>query len=283
MKCPKCQYELIENAKFCQNCGINVDVENDTKNAKQLESKNSDNSRFLGTILGLLIVGFIAYGCITQAIHYGDTYRGALQDIKNEQWSSAKSKLEVLGNYRDCEILLPDVNYNYYLQTGNENFNNKNYSGALLNYEQAKLYKNTDETLTVKIQKTKDLLAKQEAEQRKAQEIAKKKAEQERLRKQREKELKDKEELSELTRMVNQAFVRTEFFDAGDSFATGFNFYAYPDAWYQLSYTEQQNVFASCVKYVELKLGVSSNHALKYTHIINIYSDLPMASYTILD
>ena len=205
MKCPKCQYELIENAKFCQNCGINVDIENDTKNAKQLESNNSDNSRFLGTILGLLIVGVVGYGCITQAIHYGDTYRGALQDIKNEQWSSAKSKLEELGNYRDCETLLPDVNYNYYLQTGNENFNNKNYSGALSNYEQAKLYKNTDETLTVKIQKTKDLLAKQEAEQRKAQEIAKKKAEQAK----RQAELAKK---AKTQKMLNNVVILSQYF-----------------------------------------------------------------------
>lgn len=205
MKCPKCQSELIENARFCQNCGISVDVKCDTKNVTQLESNNSDNSRFLGTILGLLIVGFVAYDCITQAIHYGNIYKGALHNIKNEQWSSAKSKLEKLGNYKDCKILLPDVNYNYYLQTGNEKFNSKNYSNALSNYEQAKLYKNTDETLTIKIQKTKDLLAKQEAEQRKAQEIAKKKAEQAKRQAEQAKKAK-------IQKMLNNVVILSQYF-----------------------------------------------------------------------
>ena len=226
-----------------------------------------ENNKEIIAIL-LIFASVICIGIFINIQTTKDLYTSLQSDINNNLWQNAKEKAEKLGNYKDCQSLLPNIYFHYYLQVGDEQFVNKNYDSALENYKKAKLYKSSEKDIDKKIKNVEVQIEKERI-----------KAEQERLRAERERQIEEqkekqrrKVELSDLTRMVKRAFAYTEFLDCGNSGGTGFNFYVYPECWNQLGYEEKQNIFNSCVRYVELKLNVNSSHAYRYTRIINVYT-----------
>lgn len=203
-----------------------------------------------------------------------DLYNNLVSSVENKNWDSAKSSLDQLGNYRNSLSYTDEVNFQYYLTNGDKEYSNKNYNNALDLYYKAHNYKKEDKNLhknlQIKINKTENQIKIQKAEEEKKAAIAKAKAERQ-----------NRQELADLERLVKQAFVKTYFLN--DQLTTAFNFYVYPEIWYQQSIEDQQNIFASCVRYVELKTGVDKEKAYYHTRIINIDSNLPVASYTLFE
>lgn len=210
-----------------------------------------------------------------------DLYNNLVSSVENKNWDSAKSSLDQLGNYRNSLSYTDEVNFQYYLTNGDKEYSNKNYDKALNFYNNAHNYKKEDnnlhKNLQIKINKTENQIKLKEVEDRKKAAIAKAKA----LKKQEAIKRQNQQELAELERLVKQAFVKTYFLN--DQLTTAFNFYVYPEIWYQQSIEDQQNIFASCVRYVELKTGVDKEKAYYHTRIINIDSNLPVASYTLFE
>lgn len=203
-----------------------------------------------------------------------DLYNNLVSSVENKNWDSAKSSLDQLGNYRNSLSYTDEVNFQYYLTNGDKEYSNKNYNNALDLYYKAHNYKKEDKNLhknlQIKINKTENQIKIQKAEEARKAAIAKAKAERQ-----------NRQELADLERLVKQAFVKTYFLN--DQLTTAFNFYVYPEIWYQQSIEDQQNIFASCVRYVELKTGVDKEKAYYHTRIINIDSNLPVASYTLFE
>lgn len=203
-----------------------------------------------------------------------DLYNNLVSSVENKNWDSAKSSLDQLGNYKNSLSYTDEVNFQYYLTNGDKEYSNKNYNNALDLYYKAHNYKKEDKNLhknlQIKINKTENQIKIQKAEEARKAAIAKAKAERQ-----------NRQELADLERLVKQAFVKTYFLN--DQLTTAFNFYVYPEIWYQQSIEDQQNIFASCVRYVELKTGVDKEKAYYHTRIINIDSNLPVASYTLFE
>jgi len=234
----------------------------------------------------LIIGGTIVLGITNN----NKLYDAMKKDITNREWINAKTKLETLGNYKDSQSFSNEIYYNYYTLVGDNLNQEKQYLGALSNYKKAYQLNSNDENLVQKIKKIEKILQKLKEEEEKAkklkqqqEELKRKQEEVAKLKAEKERKIKEQNELYELKKLVNRAFVKTDFLDDGDSSSTSFNFYTYPDNWYQLNYTEQKNVFNSCVRYVELERNISWHHAYRYTKIINVFSNLPMASYTLFE
>ncbi len=204
-------------------------------------------------------------------------YNNLVSSIQNKDWNNAKSNLDALGDFKDALSYANEVNYEYFVKNGNENFAGKNYNIALDYYNKAQNIKKDDKNLQVKIDKTKTQIKIQEEEEKRKIKLAQEKREKE----ERQKRQQEQRELADLERLVKQAFVKTYFLD--DELTTAFNFYVYPEIWYQNSIVDQQNIFATCVRYVELKTGISKEKAYYHTRIINVDSNLPVASYTLLE
>ncbi len=91
------------------------------------------NFKIIGIIIAIVILGSMFAG----VQHKNAVYKEIQKEITAENWSSAKNKLEWLGNYKDCEVLLKDVNYHYYINLGDKNFEQKDYKSALNFYNKA--------------------------------------------------------------------------------------------------------------------------------------------------
>lgn len=215
-------------------------------------------------------------------------YNNLVTSIQNKDWNNAKFNLDELGDFKDALSYANEVNYEYFVKNGDENFVAKNYNIALDYYNKAQNIKKDNKNLQVKIDKTKTQIKIQEEEEQRKIKLEQEKREKERKaaiqkREQEERQRRQHEqrELADLERLVKRAFVKTYFLD--DELTTAFNFYVYPEIWYQNSLEDQQNIFATCVRYVELKTGISKEKAYYHTRIINVDSNLPVASYTLLE
>lgn len=239
---------------------------------------------FLKKNLNIICIIFICLICcipiISRICQDNNLYKTMIVDVKNKNWLDAKVKLDTLNSHgvSDCSKYEKTIYYNYYIIQGDMYYKKNELHDALKEYKYALTFNVSDKILEEKIKKL-------EKECKRLDEIEYKKAEQERIKAEQEQKkaerlekLKKQNELKDLNNMVNKAFIDVELFNAGDSSATGFNFYTYRNAWNDLSYQEQKNIFNSCVRYVELKENVSYYIANKYTRIISIESKLPMAS-----
>lgn len=103
---------------------------------------------------------------------------------------------------------------------------------------------------------------------RKAAELERKKTEMARIRVEQAK----KKELAELERMVKSAFYNVSLENYSDSLLSNYQFFVDPIAWNSFSYSQQKNIFAACVRYVELKCNVDNDKAMRRTKIVNAYT-----------
>lgn len=184
-----------------------------------------------------------------------DLYNNLVSSVENKNWDSAKSSLDQLGNYRNSLSYTDEVNFQYYLTNGDKEYSNKNYNNALDLYYKAHNYKTEDKNLhknlQIKINKTENQIKIQKAEEARKAAIAKAKAERQ-----------NRQELADLERLVKQAFVSVSIQNFDNSETGGnYEFYIYPEAWFNLSYNEKKNVMVSCRKYIQLKEGVSERKA----------------------
>lgn len=191
-----------------------------------------------------------------------DLYNNLVSSVENKNWDNAKSSLDQLGNYRNSLSYTDEVNFQYYLTNGDKEYSNKNYDKALNFYNNAHNYKKEDKNLhknlQIKINKTENQIKIKEAEDRKKAAIAKAKA----LKKQEAIKRQNQQELAELERLVRQSFVSINIQNFDDSETGGYyEFFIYPEAWFNLSYNEKKNVMVSCRKYIQLKEGVSERKA----------------------
>lgn len=230
-----------------------------------------------------MIVGTIAFLLLIFALPIGssikersDTYKTLLSNIENKQWIEAKANLDSLGEYKNTLELSPEVNYHYYLKNADEKYKAKEYHQALNEYNNAFKYKSSDKNLENKIKEVEQICKKLDEEKRKKEELERKKAEQARLKAEREEAQRKRAELADLQRMVNNAFVKTNFLNTGGG-GSGFRFYTYPQSWEQLDYYEKQNVCSTCTRYVELKFNVSRSFAREHTWIMNVFNDRLMS------
>lgn len=216
----------------------------------------------------------------TVAIQDSKTYDSMIVAVEQKNWAEAKTKLESLSQnkLKSSNDYAKLIYYNYHLNLGETLFKEKKYHNALSEYRSAFSYDSSNKNLEAQIKELEATCKKLDEIERKRAEQERLKAEQERKRAERQKQLEEQRELADLSRMVRNAFVKTELLDMGDTPATGFNFYTYRYSWNDLSYQEQKNVFNTCVRYVELKEGISWSHAYKYTRIISIESGWPMAN-----
>lgn len=60
-----------------------------------------------------------------------------------------------MGDYKDCQSLIPNIYFNYYLQIGDEQYVHKDYDNALENYKKSKQYKSGDKDIDKKIKNAK--------------------------------------------------------------------------------------------------------------------------------
>lgn len=119
----------------------------------------------LKTCICISVIIIISIVGVFENIQYKSRkYKEMQQEIKNENWSAAKSKLEYLGKYKDCESLSRIVNYNYYLKMGDEKQSKKEYRLALDFYQKAFAIK-ADNTVEQKILKTEVLEHQKELEE----------------------------------------------------------------------------------------------------------------------
>ncbi len=185
-------------------------------------------------------------------------YQALLTNINNKEWSLAKEKIETLKNYKDCSTLSKKVNFNYYIELGDYEYKNQEYSNALYFYNLAQHY-NSDNSLKTKINSCSYKIS----------EI--KKIEQ----------YKKRKELIELEKIVHNAFCKIDLQDFGNNKYDGrYLFYTYPEAWNNFTYNEKKYIIIATIKYVELKKNISHEKAQICTRILNIYDNSLLGSIT---
>lgn len=207
-----------------------------------------------------------------------DLYNNLVSSIQNKDWNNAKSNLDELGDYKDALSYANEVNYEYFVKNGDENFACKNYNIALDYYNKAQNTKKDDKNLQVKIDKTKTQIKIQEEEEKRKIKLEQEKREKERKaaiqkreQEERQKRQQEQRELADLERLVKQAFVSVNIQDYGNETGGVYDFYIYPDAWFNLSYEEKKGVIVSCRKYIQLKEGVSERKATVGVRIKSAY------------
>lgn len=214
-----------------------------------------------------------------------DLYNNLVSSIQNKDWNNAKSNLDELGDYKDALSYTNEVNYEYFVKNGDDNFAGKNYNLALDYYNKAQNVKKDNKNLQVKIDKTKTQIKIKEAEEKRkiALEQARREKErraviQKREQEQRQKRQQEQKELADLDRLVKRAFVSVNIQDYGNETGGVYNFYIYPEAWFNLSYDEKKNIMVACRKYIQLKEGASERKAEVGVRILNTYSGEELGS-----
>lgn len=271
MQCPKCSLEISDESKFCPNCGAKFE---------------GNNTIILGVIFCLILSVAIIMPITKGIIYKKDLYNGIISDVDSKNWESAKSKLDELGDYKNISEYSSSINYNYYISKAEEQYKNKDYKNALLNYENASNYNDKDSDLKNKITNAEREVKKLEIQERKAQELAQRKREQERkqaearrLQAQRAEQQARNRELADLQRIVDRAFVNVSIQDFGGGMPGVYEFYVYPQAWNRLTYNDKLNTLVACRKYIELKAGVSARDAEIGTRVVNVYDNSELANY----
>lgn len=233
-------------------------------------------------IISLSII-FLALICslLLHEQHQKALYGEIQQDVNAKKWSSAKNKLDELGNYRDSEKFLYTVNYHYYLDLGDDRYNKRIYDIALEFYKKARQYDNND-VVSQKISKAEKVIAKQQAEeQKKKLEIEQKqKLEQERIRQAKIKE--QRKQLADIEPAIKKTFYKIDFIEDKSLNARMYDFYVDYYLWVQLPYDAKEDAFKLAVLYAKLKTNAQySDSDYKFsTKIRNAQTKSVLAEYT---
>lgn len=214
--------------------------------------------------------------------HHQETlYAEIKQEVNAENWKTAKKRLDELGVYRDSEKILYTVNYHYYLDLGDDRYNEELYDIALEFYNKAKQYSN-NEMISQKISKVEKVIAKQQAEkQKKKLEIEQKqKLEQERIRQAKIKE--QRKQLADIEPAIKKTFYKIDFFEDKSLNARMYDFYVDYYLWVQLPYDAKEGAFKLAVLYAKLKTNeqYSDDDYLFSTKIRNAQTKSVLAEYT---
>lgn len=223
-------------------------------------------TKILLSIFIVLLCIFIG-GYLKEGKRKADLYKNLISSIQNKNWNNAKSNLDELGDYKNALSYANEVNYEYFVKNGDENFTNKKYNIALDFYNKAQNIRKDDKNLQVKIDKTKTQIKIKEAEEKRKIALE-----------QKQKRLQEQRELADLERLVKQAFVSVNIQDYGNETGGVYNFYIYPEAWFNLSYDEKKNIIVACRKYIQLKEGASERKAEVGVRILNTYSGEELGS-----
>lgn len=233
-------------------------------------------------IISLSII-FLALICLLllHEQHQKALYSEIQQEVNAKNWSSAKNKLDELGNYRDSEKFLYTVNYHYYLDLGDDRYNKRIYDIALEFYKKARQYDNND-VVSQKISKVEKVIAKQQAEeQKKKLEIEQKqKLEQERIRQAKIKE--QRKQLADIEPAIKKTFYKIDFIEDKSLNARMYDFYVDYYLWVQLPYDAKEGAFKLAVLYAKLKTNAQySDSDYKFsTKIRNAQTKSVLAEYT---
>lgn len=214
--------------------------------------------------------------------HHQETlYAEIKQEVNAENWKTAKRKLDELGIYRDSEKILYTVNYHYYLDLGDDRYNEEIYDIALEFYNKAKQYSN-NEMISQKISKVEKIISKQQAEEqkKKLESERKQKLEQERI--QQIKIREKKKQLAEIEPVIKRTFYKIDFLEDKSLNARMYDFYIDPNTWLELPYDSKENAFKLAVLYVKLKTNAQySNSDYQFsTKIRNASTKSVLAEYT---
>ncbi len=214
--------------------------------------------------------------------HHQETlYAEIKQEVNAENWKTAKRKLDELGIYRDSEKILYTVNYHYYLDLGDDRYNEEIYDIALEFYNKAKQYSN-NEMISQKISKVEKIISKQQAEEqkKKLESERKQKLEQERI--QQIKIREKKKQLAEIEPVIKRTFYKIDFLEDKSLNARMYDFYIDPNIWLELPYDSKENAFKLAVLYVKLKTNAQySNSDYQFsTKIRNASTKSVLAEYT---
>lgn len=214
--------------------------------------------------------------------HHQETlYVEIKQEVNAENWKTAKRKLDELGIYRDSEKILYTVNYHYYLNLGDDRYNEEIYDIALEFYNKAKQYSN-NEMISQKISKVEKIISKQQAEEQKKKLESKRKQKLEQERVQQIKIREKKKQLAEIEPVIKRTFYKIDFLEDKSLNARMYDFYIDPNIWLELPYDSKENAFKLAVLYVKLKTNAQySNSDYQFsTKIRNASTKSVLAEYT---
>lgn len=242
-------------------------------------------TKILLPIFIVLLCICIGGTCIKEKKRKTALYNNLVSSIQNKDWNNAKSNLDELGDYKNALSYANEVNYEYFVKNGDESFTGKNYNIALDYYNKAQNIKKDNKNLQVKIDKTKTQIKIQEEEEKRKikleqerREKERKAAIQKREQEERQRRQQEQRELADLDRLVKRAFVSVNIQDYGNETGGVYNFYIYPEAWFNLSYDEKKNIMVACRKYIQLKEGVSERKAEVGVRILNTYNGEELGS-----
>lgn len=239
----------------------------------------SENTNF--KIIGIIIVVVILGSIFAGVLHKNSVYKEIKNEITAENWSSAKNKLEWLGNYKDSEILLKDVNYHYYINLGDKNFEQKDYKTALSFYRKASENTSKDNYVEEKIKNTESIIAKLQAEENKKKIEQEKKQKLEQQRIQQAKINERKKQLANIEPAIKRTFYKIDFIEDKSLNARMYDFYVDYYLWVQLPYDAKEGAFKLAVLYAKLKTNeqYSDDDYLFFTKIRNAQTKSVLAEY----
>lgn len=233
--------------------------------------------KIMGIILTVVILGSMFAG----VQHKNAVYTEIQKEITAEDWSSAKNKLEWLGDYKDSKTLLKDVNYHYYINLGNKNFEQKDYKSALNFYNKANENNNNDKSLDEKIKNTESIIAKLQAEENKKRLEQEKKQKLEQQKIQQAKIKERQKQLADIQPAIKRTFYKIDFIEDKSLNARMYDFYVDYYLWVQLPYDAKEGAFKLAVLYAKLKTNeqYSDDDYLFSTKIRNAQTKSVLAEY----
>lgn len=184
--------------------------------------------------------------------------------------------------------MLKDVNYHYYTNLGNKNFEKQDYKTALNFYNKAKKNNSIDNSLDEKIKNTESIIAKLQAEENKqklmqekekTEQEKKQRLEQERIQKAKINERK--KQLANITPAIKRTFYKIDFTEDKSLNARMYDFYVDYYLWVQLPYDAKDGAFKLAVLYAQLKTNeqYSADDYLFSTKIRNAQTKSVLAEY----
>jgi len=236
-----------------------------------------------------LLIGIISFGiiCIVATVgfakyHQETVYKELQVNIKNENWSRAKSNIEELGIYKDSKELSKNVDYNYYIFVGDNQLKNNSYREALANYKKSLEINSDDNELKNKITNVENIITKQEQITKQKQLEKERIAKLEQEKAARQKIAERRKQLADITPAIKRTFYKIEFLEDKSLNARIYDFYVEPSLWYQFNYDVKESAFKLAVLYAKLKTNeqYSNDDYLFSTKIRNATDKSILAEYT---
>lgn len=234
-------------------------------------------------IIFISALTFYALCCMFLHNNYqANLYKEIKQEINNQNWSTAKDKLDKLGVYKDSNLMINKVNYHYYMNLGDENIKQKRYKNALKLYNTANEYNSNEKVLNEKIKHTKSIIAEIQVEQnkKKLEEEKKIKLEQQKIQQAKVKERQ--KHLTDIQPAITKTFYKIDFIEDKSLNARMYDFYVDYYLWIQLPYDAKEGAFKLAVLYAKLKTNeqYSDDEYLFSTKIRNTQTKSVLAEYT---